>query len=99
MTMKTSSSPGIKKLSELPATKLRQPGEKTEAEAKTEMGNKQTQKLFPPVKPELTTEQSNHGGAVGDIEAIRFDPESLIQGIIFQTVLGEPRCRRRRVWR
>jgi hypothetical protein len=87
--MKMSSSSGIKKLSEFPVAGHHQP------EARAGM-KRQTEEMVPPVKPEpVKAGQPDHGGVLPGIGSIRFEPESLVRGIVFQTVLGEPRCRRR----
>jgi hypothetical protein len=94
--MKMSNSSGIKKLSELSVAGMHQPGEKTEAKAKAEMKNRKTQEMVPPVKLEpVKAGQPDHGGVLPGIGSLRFDPESLVRGIVYQIVLGEPRCRRR----
>jgi hypothetical protein len=94
--MKASSNSRVKKLSELPVAGVHQPGDKTEAKAKAEMKNRKPQEMIPPVKPELVKAgQPDHGGVLPGVGSIRFDPENLVRGIVYQIVLGEPRCRRR----
>jgi hypothetical protein len=83
--MKTSSGFRVEELAELPAVELRQSGDKPEAKPKAGMMNGQTPATLRPHKFEPEA----------GMEFLRFNPERLIQGIVLQTVLGEPRCRRR----